>query len=39
MRRAAAFHPDRYARDMAAQVLLDAGVEPAAEASMLRGTA
>lgn len=39
LRRAAASHPDRYARDMAAQVLLDAGVEPPAEASMLRGTA
>lgn len=39
LRKAAASHHDRYARDMAAQVLLDAGVELPAEEMLLRGTA
>jgi HEAT repeat protein len=39
LRKAAASHPDRYARDMAAQVLLDAGIDLPAEDMLLRGTA
>jgi HEAT repeat protein len=39
LRKAAASHPDRYARDMAAQVLLDAEIDVPGEAMVLRGTA
>jgi HEAT repeat protein len=39
LKKAAVAHPDRYARDMAAQVLVDAGVEVPPEAMQLRGTA
>jgi HEAT repeat protein len=39
LKRAAVSHPDPYARDMSAQVLMDAGIELPAEAIELRGTA
>jgi HEAT repeat protein len=39
LKKAATFHPDRYAKDMAAQVLVDAGVKLPKKAMLLRGTA
>jgi HEAT repeat protein len=39
LKKASVSHPDRFARDMAAQVLLDGGVKLPDEAIQLRGTA
>jgi HEAT repeat protein len=39
LKKASVSHPDRFARDMAAQVLLDGGVKLPVEAIQLRGTA
>jgi HEAT repeat protein len=38
LKKAATSHPDRYAKDMAAQVLLDAGVKVSKKAMLRRGT-